>query len=105
MMWILRLYLAWLYIKSINKVEYSGNVYNLNVQHDASYIVGGRAVHNCDFNLGVEGSYYAKYLVKMRLNNQIGNIPYESHYPVNTCWDIGVDDRLDDSIYLLVTVL
>ena len=79
-------------IKSINKVEYSGNVYNLNVQHDASYIVGGRAVHNCDFNLGVEGSYYAKYLVKMRLNNQIGNIPYESHYPVNTCWDIGVDD-------------
>ena len=44
------------------------------------------------FDLGVVGSYYAKYLDRMRLNQRIGDIPWLSDYPVYTAWDIGVSD-------------
>jgi hypothetical protein len=44
------------------------------------------------FECGVEGSYYAKYLDRMRLNSQIGTVPYQSNYVVHTAWDIGVRD-------------
>lgn len=44
------------------------------------------------FECGVEGSYYAKYLDRMRLNNQIGVIPHQSNHVVHTAWDIGVRD-------------
>lgn len=44
------------------------------------------------FTMGVEGSYYAKYLDKMRIKNQIGCVPYESGFKVNTAWDLGVRD-------------
>ena len=44
------------------------------------------------FDLGVEGSFYSKYAQKMRLNGQITRVPYESHFPVNSCWDLGVTD-------------
>jgi hypothetical protein len=40
---------------------------------------------------GVEGSYYSKYIDKMRLNDQIGNIPYESSFKVHVAFDIGND--------------
>ena len=44
------------------------------------------------FSAGVEGSYYCKYIDKMRLNNQIGVVPWESGFKVHTAWDIGVRD-------------
>lgn len=44
------------------------------------------------FTAGVEGAYYAKYLDKMRINNQITHVPWESSFPVHTAWDIGVRD-------------
>lgn len=44
------------------------------------------------FDTGVEGSYYAKYLIKMNLNNQITDVPYEAAYPVHTAWDLGYSD-------------
>ena len=44
------------------------------------------------FEAGVEGAFYAKYLNKMRLNNQIGDVPYEVGFPVHTAWDLGVND-------------
>src|SRR5690606_28523009 len=44
------------------------------------------------FTMGVEGSYYAKYLDKMKLNKQIGQVPWESSLLVNTAWDIGFRD-------------
>jgi len=44
------------------------------------------------FNAGVEGSYYCKYIDRMRLNNQIGVVPWESGFKVHTAWDIGVRD-------------
>jgi hypothetical protein len=44
------------------------------------------------FSCGVEGSYYAKYLDRMRLNNQITAVPYQTNYLVHCALDIGVRD-------------
>jgi hypothetical protein len=44
------------------------------------------------FDMGVEGSYYAKYLDRMRTKGQIGSVPWESAFKVHTAWDIGVRD-------------
>lgn len=44
------------------------------------------------FEMGVEGSYYAKYMDRMRLNHQIGMVPWEPAFKVHTAWDIGVRD-------------
>ena len=46
----------------------------------------------CSFLQGVEGSYYSKYMDRLRLNGQIGIVPWEPQYLVNTSWDIGVRD-------------
>lgn len=51
-----------------------------------------RQEYYCDFSLGVEGAYYAKYLDKMKLNNQIGSVVYEPGFKVHTAWDLGVRD-------------
>jgi hypothetical protein len=44
------------------------------------------------FTMGVEGSYYAKYIDRMRVKGQIGVVPYEVGFKVHTAWDIGVRD-------------
>lgn len=44
------------------------------------------------FDLGVEGAYYTKYLDRMRVNQQIGVVPWEPGYKVHTAWDLGVRD-------------
>lgn len=46
----------------------------------------------CSFDLGVEGSYYGKYLDRMRLKGQIGQVPWEAGFKVHTAWDLGVRD-------------
>lgn len=79
-------------IKSIRRFDFNGQVYNIKVQYDESYIVGGRSVHNCSFDRGAEGSYYSKYIDKLRINGQIGQVPWEPQFLVSTAWDIGVRD-------------
>lgn len=44
------------------------------------------------FEMGVEGSYYAKYLDNMRIKGQIGIVPWEPGFKVHTAWDLGVRD-------------
>lgn len=46
----------------------------------------------CSFELGVEGSFYQKYIDKMRLDGRISEVPYEINFPVFTAWDLGVRD-------------
>ena len=79
-------------IISIEMAPFEGKVYNLKVQYDESYLVGGRSVHNCSFDMGVEGGYYTKYFDKMRLKGQITQVPWEPAFKVHTAWDIGVRD-------------
>lgn len=42
------------------------------------------------FQQSVEGAYYAKQFRWLYTNKRIGQIPDNSHLPVNTFWDIGV---------------
>lgn len=44
------------------------------------------------FEMGVEGAYYTKYLDRMRVKGQIGQVPWESAFKVHTAWDLGVRD-------------
>jgi hypothetical protein len=44
------------------------------------------------FELGVEGSYYAKYLDLMRLDGRITDVPWQPGIPVHTAWDLGYND-------------
>jgi len=46
----------------------------------------------CSFDMGVEGSYYAKYIDKARLELRIGVVPWEPSFPVHSAWDIGIRD-------------
>jgi hypothetical protein len=46
----------------------------------------------CSFEMGVEGSYYSKYLDKMRLSGRIGQVPWENGFKVHTAWDLGMRD-------------
>jgi len=54
------------------------------------------------FTMGVEGSYYAKYLDKMRRSGQIGTVPWEPSFAVHTAWDIGVRDSTTIIFYQVV---
>lgn len=46
----------------------------------------------CSFDSGIEGSYYAKYLDRMRVKGQIGIVPWEAGFKVHLAIDIGVRD-------------
>lgn len=46
----------------------------------------------CSFDMGIEGSYYAKYLDRMRVKGQIGIVPWEPAFKVHVAFDIGVRD-------------
>jgi phage terminase large subunit len=45
-----------------------------------------------DWSLGVEGSYYGKYIDDLRRKNQITLVPWEPYLPVHTAWDLGYND-------------
>ena len=51
-----------------------------------------RQEYFCDFTMGVEGAYYAKYIDKMKLKSQIGQVPHEIGFKVHVVFDIGVRD-------------
>ena len=48
--------------------------------------------YRCSFGIGAIGAYYAKYLNRMELNDQVGFVAWEPNYPVHSAWDIGVRD-------------
>lgn len=47
----------------------------------------------CSFSKGVEGSYYQKYIDKMRVENRIGDVPWDAGRAVHVSLDIGVADQ------------
>lgn len=44
------------------------------------------------FEMGVEGSYYSRYMDTMRREQRIGMVSWENGFKVHTAWDIGVRD-------------
>lgn len=88
-------------VRNVSKEIFEGTVYNLRVQYDESYTVNGRAVHNCSFTLGIEGSYYAQYMQDARDEERIGNITWNKQSKVHTAWDIGYGDSTAIVFYQL----
>lgn len=46
----------------------------------------------CSFDLGAEGSYYAKFIAEAHNSDRVINVPYDPIALVYTFWDLGVDD-------------
>lgn len=55
----------------------------------------------CSFTLGVEGSYYAKYIQEARDEDRISNVPWDKQQRVHTAWDIGYGDSTAIIFYQL----
>ena len=54
------------------------------------------------FTQGIEGSYFAKDIDKLYMEDRIGYVPYEPSQKVHTAWDLGVDD--DTAIIFFQTI-
>jgi phage terminase large subunit len=44
------------------------------------------------YEIATEGAYYAKLLHASERAGRIGNFPHDTTLPVNTAWDLGIDD-------------
>ena len=51
-----------------------------------------RQEYMVDFDAAVPGSYYGPQMAAALADGRIGHFPYDPALPVNTAWDIGVDD-------------
>jgi len=56
----------------------------------------------CSFTLGIEGSYYAKYMQEAREEDRIGHVPWDKNKKVYTVWDIGYGDSCAIIMYQVV---
>jgi hypothetical protein len=56
----------------------------------------------CSFSLGIEGSYYAKYIQEMREEYRIGRVVWDRQQKVHTAWDLGYGDSTAIVFYQLV---
>ena len=82
-------------VKAVSTIPYTGQVYNLSVIYDESYIVAGRAVHNCSFDVNL-ASLFSKDALKAFvpssdiLNKHYGGMTYEDTYWI---WKIAEDGK------------
>ena len=56
----------------------------------------------CSFTLGVEGSYYAKYMQEAKDEGRIANVPWAKQSRVYTAWDIGYGDSTAIILYQVI---
>lgn len=43
----------------------------------------------------IKGAYYAEQIAKLSKAGQICHVPYDPGYPVNTGWDLGINDQTE----------
>ncbi len=46
----------------------------------------------CSFEAGLLGAYFAKELAQAEADKRITDVPYDSSLPVDTYWDLGIND-------------
>lgn len=46
------------------------------------------------FAASIEGAYYAQQMAKADREGRIGRVPYDDSIPVETWWDLGMDDQM-----------
>ena len=83
-------------IWKIDRVPYSGNVYNLSVEHDESFIANGIVVHNCSFDAALKGAYFGEQMNDAAREGRISSdVKHRPDMPVITAWDLGMDDTME----------
>ena len=58
--------------------------------NDALY----RQEYLCDFEVPIQGAYYAAQLLLAESEGRITNVPYDPNTLVHTAWDLGMDDSM-----------
>lgn len=48
----------------------------------------------CSFEVPIEGSYYGTQMMQAEKDGRVTRVPWESSLPVDTYWDLGVDDSM-----------
>lgn len=83
-------------VREVTTEYYKGTVYNLSVQYDESYVAEGRVVHNCSFEAGLVGAYYAQAMRKLEAEHKTDPRPdlFDPDQPVYTAWDLGISDSM-----------
>lgn len=82
-------------IWKIDRVPYNGNVYNLSVADDESFIANGIVVHNCSFDAALKGAYFGEQMNDAANDGRISsNIVHRPDLPVMTAWDLGMGDTM-----------
>ena len=56
----------------------------------------------CSFTLGVEGSYYAKYMQETRDEGRVSRVVHDKQQKVYTSWDIGYGDSTAIIFYQII---
>lgn len=46
------------------------------------------------FEAAIDGAYWSTAMSRMRLEGRITRVPYDSGFPVDTLWDLGMDDSM-----------
>lgn len=46
----------------------------------------------CSFDAAIPGAYYARLIQQAEDDNRVTRVPYDPGYPVDTAWDLGMDD-------------
>lgn len=74
----------WYYKKSLSQKEQMKNEFPSTIDE-------------C-FMAAVEGTYYARELDKLIADGRLGNVPYNTRYPVDTYWDLGTTTTRKDAM-------
>lgn len=48
----------------------------------------------CSFDAPLVGAFYSKQMAYLDKEKRIGKVPFEPKLPVNTAWDLGIDDEM-----------
>ena len=86
-------------VKAVTLVPFAGQVFNIAVKEDESYVAFGRAVHNCALEAAIKGSIYGKALSAMRKDNRIRRVPHDPALPVFDVWDLGKGQNMSVGLY------
>lgn len=46
------------------------------------------------FEVAIDGAFYGPQMTRLRNNGRITNVPWEPNLPVNTFWDLGMNDSM-----------
>src|SRR5216684_4735696 len=70
--------------KHISEEEIQADIDRGELSYDLS-----RQEYYCSFDMGIDGAVYGISLDRMKQNEQIGNVPWQSNHVVHCSWDIG----------------